>query len=134
MGLIYRKTKCKLNFLEEKPEVFKIQKIVVPKVTYEQLVKDVAHAEGVNDTAALAVVRGFLNRMEVFMGLGHAISLGDFGTFSPNIRVKTAKTLEEATAGTIKKKYIRFIPGSRLRDVIKNISVEEAEGLGEEEE
>ena len=132
MGLIYRKSKMVLNFREDKPEVFKIQKIVIPKVTYEQLVKDVAHAEGVNDTAALAVVRGFLNRMEVFIGLGHAISLGEFGSFSPNIRVKTTKKLDDADASTITKKYIRFIPGRRLPDVIKNISVEEANSLSEE--
>lgn len=132
MGLIYRKSKMRLNFMEGKPTVYKVQKITLPKVTYQDLVKDVAHAEGVNDTRALAVVRGFLNRMEVFLGMGHAISLGEFGSFSPNLQCKCAKTAEEVTAGTVKKKYIRFIPGARLRDVIKNISITEIESLSEE--
>ena len=70
--------------------------------------------------------------MQVFLGMGHAISLGEFGTFSPNIKCKTVKTAEEAGAATIKSKYIRFTPGSRLRSVIKNISVTEAVSLSEE--
>ncbi|MBQ0022506.1 MAG: hypothetical protein KBT29_04620 [Prevotellaceae bacterium] len=133
MGIIYRKKKITLNYKEEKPEVYKIAKIVMPKVSYDELLKDVAHAEGVNDTAALAVVRGLLNRMEVFLGLGHSVSLGEFGTFSPNLRVCVTQTIDDANANTIKKKHIRFIPGARLRDVIKNMSVNEADGLSVKE-
>lgn len=131
MAVIFRKTKVKLNFLEEKPEVYKIQQIPFPMVTYKQLVDECSNSCGVNPSQTQAVVTALIDRLVHYMEIGHPVSMGSFGSFRPNIKVKTAKTLEEATAETVRKKVIRFVPGKQFRDMIAEQSVVEASSLSE---
>ena len=130
MGKInYRKTKIKLNFMEGKPEVYKIAQLTLPQISYEDLLTEVSHAENVNETVTQAVVTGLLNRLAHYMQYGHGVSLGAFGSFKPAFRAKSTKTAEEATAETVTRKLIKFYPGRKLREMIADVEIASAKAL-----
>jgi len=126
MGLQYRKGKMKLNYLDEKPEVYKAMQLTYPQVTYEQLVEEIAQSRGVNTNMTRAVVDALLNRLVHYMEIGHGVSLGTFGSFKPVFTSKVAQTLDdvdETLAGKGFKKKVRFFPGGKFANMLKGLSV-----------
>lgn len=133
MGLIYRKAKVTLNYLDEKPTVYKIQQVVMPAVKFSQLVKECSVSCGVSASQTKAVIDALVNRIEMYMQLGHMVQMGEFGSFKPEIRVKVAKKIDDANAETIRRKYIHFYPGASFREMLNKLEVEEAgEALNDE--
>lgn len=126
MALQYRKAKITLNYREEKPEVFKAMQLTYPKVTYEQLVEEIAQSRGVNTNSTRAVVDALLNRLVHYMEIGHGVKMGDFGSFKPTFNCKSAPTLEETTIETIKVKKVQFYPGKAFKQMLKDMSVTSA--------
>lgn len=126
MGLQFRKTKRKLGFLEDKPEVYKIQQLTFPQVTFEQLVNECANSCGVNTSQTKAVIDALVNRLVHYMEIGHGVKMGDFGSFKPTFNCKVAQTLEEANADTIKQKKIQFYPGKAFRQMLSDLTINAA--------
>ncbi len=120
-----------LNFREDKPEVYKVHQISYPMVDFASLLKEVAHAENINETQTSAVILGLLNRCSMYLGMGHGVSLGTFGSLKPVLRSKTCKKKEDADASTINKKVVRFYPGKELRDAVQSITVSDLESLSD---
>lgn len=123
MALTYVKKEMTLSFKDDKPKVYKIAQQTVPAVTFQQLVSEVANSCSVNATMTKAVVEGLIDRLCHFMELGHAVQVGEFGTFKPVFNVKTQKTKETLSAENITAKKMRFYPGLRFRKMIGDMSV-----------
>ncbi len=123
MGIQYRKAKVRLTYREGKPEVYKLRQLTFPQVTFQQLVEEIAQSQNVNKTMTKAVCEALLNRLVHYMEIGHGVSLGEFGSFKPTFNSKTAHTLEETTSDTITVKKIRFYPGGRFQQMLKNLAV-----------
>lgn len=128
-GFVTRKRKVTLNYLEEKPEVYKLQQVVFPQIVFETLVEEIAQSCGVGVSQTQAVVSALLNRLVHYMQIGHAVSLGTFGTFKPTFRSKVSTKLEKLSADNITLKYIRFIPGKKFKNMLANMNVEDSENL-----
>ncbi|MBQ0046629.1 MAG: HU family DNA-binding protein [Prevotellaceae bacterium] len=126
MGLIVRKTKKTLGFQEGKPTVYKLQNVIFPQVTSDQLIEECSISCGVNPSQTKAVISALLDRLVHYMVIGHGVRLESFGSFSPKIRVKCVKTEEEATVETVQQKYIRFTPGKKFRTMLNDLTVETA--------
>ena len=123
MGKIaFTKSKVKLNFKKEKPTVYKIQQVHYSVVDTDTLVDDVAESCGLNRAMTKAALEGLVSRACRFVGMGHAVQLGELGTVKPYFTAKTQETAEELSADNVRNKKIRFYPGSRLQKVVKNIS------------
>ena len=125
MGLMYRKAKVKLTYLEEKPEVYKLRQLTYPAVTYDQLL-GMIQIVGVNRAQTKAVVDALLQSLVHYMEIGHAVSLGQFGSFKPVFNSKTTKLLDDVDdtiggKGFIKK--INFYPGGKFKQMLKDLSV-----------
>jgi predicted histone-like DNA-binding protein len=126
MGKIaFTKSKMKLNFKKEKPTVFKIQQVNYGVVDAETLIDDVAESCGLNRAMTKAALEGIVSRVCRYIGMGHAVQLGELGTVKPYFTAKTQETAEELSADNVRNKKIRFYPGSRLQKVVKNISISE---------
>ena len=126
MGKIaFTKSKVKLNFKKEKPTVYKIQQVHYSVVDTDTLVDDVAESCGLNRAMTKAALEGLVSRACRFVGMGHAVQLGELGTVKPIFTAKTQETAEELSADNVRNKKIRFYPGSRLQKVVKNISINE---------
>ena len=126
MGKIaFTKSKVKLNFKKEKPTVYKIQQVHYSVVDTDTVVDDVAESCGLNRAMTKAALEGLVSRACRFVGMGHAVQLGELGTVKPIFTAKTQETAEELSADNVRNKKIRFYPGSRLQKVVKNISISE---------
>lgn len=126
MGKIaFTKSKMKLNSKKEKPTVYKIQQVHYSVVDTDTLVDDVAESCGLNRAITKAALEGLVSRACRFVGMGHAVQLGELGTVKPIFTAKTQETAEELSADNVRNKKIRFYPGSRLQKVVKNISISE---------
>lgn len=122
MAFSYIKVETTLNFKKDKPTVYKIAQQTIPPVTFNQMVADISEACGVNTTMSRAVVEGLINRLCHFMELGHAVQMGDFGTFKPVFTVKTQKSKDELGTDNVTSRKIRFYPGKRFKDMLKRTS------------
>lgn len=125
MSVKYVKAKVKLNFKKEKPTVYKIQQVHYSVVDTQTLVDDVAESCGLNKAMTKAVLEGIVSRACRFVGMGHAVQLGELGTVKPIFTAKTKETADELGADNVRNKKIRFYPGARLQKVVKGISVSE---------
>ena len=125
MGLIYRKGKVTLNFRDEKPQVWKAQQLLYPKITVDMLIDEVAQTQGITRSQVKAVIEALLNRCLHYMEIGHLVSFGSFGSFNPVFTAKTGQTEEDlGDAGeTVKVKKIQFFPGGAFKEMLKNMTV-----------
>lgn len=137
MPLSYVKTEMKLGFKEGKPTVYKLAQQTMPAVTFQQLVTEVAASCSVNATMTRAVVEGMIDRLCHFMELGHAVQVGEFGTFKPVFNVKTQKEKDDLGADNITSKKIRFYAGKRFKKMLNELPVvnlSQLNAIGEETE
>lgn len=125
MGVQFTKKKIKLGFKEGKPTAYKIQQVNYAVVETKTLVEDVAESCGVNMAITKAVLEAIVQRTCRYIGMGHAVQLGDLGTVKPIFTTKAKETAEELSADNVKNKKIRFYPGARLQQVVKGISISE---------
>lgn len=133
MALIYEVKKQVLGFKEGKPTVYKVAAVRQQIVTYEKLVKEVASSCGVHRTQTKAVVEGLIDRMVHYMDFGMPVRLGEFGTFKPVIHTKTKMTMEEVSADNVVRRVVRFFPGKRMKDMLKELSIQTFETTSETE-
>jgi len=127
MGLIYRKGKEKLNYLEEKPEVWRARQLLYPKVTETMLIEEISQSQGVPKTQTKAVIEALKNRLQHYMEIGHLVSLGSFGSFKPVFNAKVAETKDELTAEKVKVVKIAFFPGGDFKQMLHSMSIESTE-------
>ena len=81
---------------------------------------------GVSKAQTRAVVEALLTSLVHYMEIGHAVSLGQFGSFKPVFNSKTTKLLDDVDdtiggKGFIKK--INFYPGGKFKQMLKDLSV-----------
>jgi predicted histone-like DNA-binding protein len=130
MGLQYRKAKVTLTYREEKPEVYKLRQLTYPQVKFGQLVNECSQSCGVNPAQTRAVIDALVNRLVLYMGLGHGVKMGDFGSFKPVFTSKTVKTLDaldgEEALKTVKVKKVQFYSGKAFKDMAENLELESA--------
>ena len=130
MGLQYRKAKVTLTYREEKPEVYKLRQLTYPQVKFGQLVNECSQSCGVNPAQTRAVIDALVNRLVLYMGLGHGVKMGDFGSFKPVFTSKTVKNLEDLDGDealkTVKVKKVMFFPGKVFKDMAENLALESA--------
>lgn len=126
MGLIYRKGKEKLQFKEEKPEVWRARQLIYPKITEKMLIEEIAQSQGIPKTQTKAVIEALLNRCLHYMEIGHLVQLGSFGSFKPVFNAKTVQTEEEIDRDgvRIKVKKIQFFPGGDFKKMLQEMTVE----------
>lgn len=134
MPIQYRKVRRVLNFKEDKPTVYKIEPVGMPKVSFKKLLKEVAHSENVNETQVSAVVLALLNRLQHYLELGMLVSLDSFGSFKVQVHAKTTLSIDDANASTVTRKTIQFIPGKEFRDMLDELSVINASKSLDDEE
>ncbi len=121
-----------LNFLDDKPTVYKAQQINYGTLGLDKLVAEIAHAEGVNETQTLSVITALVNRIAHYVELGYGVRVGDLGSFKLQMNAKTAPNLEEANASTIRRFRVNFRPGKKLQDVCKTVTVSDYQSLDAE--
>lgn len=125
-GILFRRTKVKLSFKKDKPEMYKIAQIGLPPITFEQLCNEIGQTQGCTKAQTLAVVQAVINRALLFLANGQNVQLGGLGTLKPTFRSKTTRALSDADATTITERVIRYYPGKELKAMIAKIPISAA--------
>lgn len=123
MALVYEKQKIKLNYKEDKPEVYRIKPVKQQPVSFEDLLSEVSNSCGVNRSQTKAVIEALIDRMTVFMNYGMLVKLGDFGSFKPTFNATTGATADAVSADNVTRKKIQFFPGKRFKQMLSGMSV-----------
>ena len=126
MGLQYRKSKIQLNYLKEKPSRYKIQQLNFPPVDFNRLINECSKACGVHPAQSTAVINALVDRIVHYMEVGHAVKMGNFGSFKPMFTVRSVKVYDDADSSTVKTKRVRFYPGKAFRSMLGELEITQA--------
>lgn len=132
MALVYEKQKIKLNYKEDKPEVYRIKPVKQQPVSFDDLLSEVSNSCGVNRSQTKAVIEALIDRMTVFMNYGMLVKLGDFGSFKPTFNAKTGATADAVSADNVTRKKIQFFPGKRFKQMLSGMAVTTMDDYDEE--
>ncbi len=88
---------------------------------FDSICKDVDSRCTATPADVAAVLKALQTTMEVFLGKGEIIRLGDFGCFQIAVSSKGAATKEEFNSSLIKKGRISFRPGKLLTNMLKTL-------------
>ncbi len=103
MAIKYKVAKVKLNYLEEKPEVYKIQQLTYPVITESALIEYISRSTSLPKSTVQSCVTAIGEAISFFVINGHRVSFTSFGSFFLKVSTKVAQTLEECNASTVKK-------------------------------
>lgn len=125
MGVLFTKSRMTLNFRKDKPVVYHLQQVNYSIVDTDAFVADIAESCGMNRAMTRAVMEAMASRLCRYLGMGHAVQLGDIGTIKPVFTAKATESVDELGADNIRSKKVRYYPSQRIKDVMKGISVSE---------
>lgn len=123
MAIKYRINKVRLNFLEEKPEVYKVQQLTYPIITESVLIEYISQSTNLPKSTVQSCVTAIGEAISYFVINGHRVSFAAFGSFYLKVSTKVAKTFEECKADTVKKTSIGFQSNSELADLARRVEV-----------
>ncbi len=117
--------KQKLGYLEEKPEVYKLQVMRCPVIDRKGIIAYAAKAAHVPESTVALAQEALFDAINYFCVNGHSVQVAGLGSFGIKLNSKVAKTVDEANADTITRKYIRFFPKAEIREMcsLKNINL-----------
>ena len=120
MALDVKKEKRKLNYREDKKEVF----VVVPDrnnvIDTDKMAKEIAVDTGARPAQVKMILDTLMDRMVAWLEEGHGVRLGKLGSFLPTVRSKSADSADDAE---VKKVRISFYPNRELARRVAAISI-----------
>lgn len=119
----YNIVKTKLNFMEEKPENYKIRQLCYPTITEKAIVEYIANSASIPKSTVKAAVIAIGEAISYFVINGHRVNFDGFGSFYLKVRTKTAEQKEELTAEHVKGTTIGFQASTELAKMAKNVNV-----------
>ena len=131
--LMFRRGMMKLNYLEEKPVVFKLRQLTYPVVTSDNLIKYISQSANVPESSIRSCVAAIAQAIAYFVINGHAVHFDGFGTFHLKMQAKVGKTKDEVDTKLIRRLVPEFIWHKELRDECKRTRHEISQVYSEEE-
>ena len=124
--------KATLGFLEDKPTVWKIQKLSMATVTEKELIKYIANSSHVPVSTVKACLLAISEAITYFVINGHYVTFENFGSFYLKIDTKVTFEKEECSAKQVQGTTIGFSAASALEEVIKETEIEKVDSLSKQ--
>lgn len=109
----------------QEPKKFYAISQVREEVDEDMISKSIAERTSLSQGDVRNVLRSLGLELGTRLSEGDMVSLGTLGTFRLSVRSEGAETREEFTRYNIKNVNLRFVPGSLLKEVMKNLKFEE---------
>lgn len=123
MGIVYRKAKIRLNYREEKPEVYKAVQLTYPPIKEKELLTYAANAAALPESTMKQCVEAIAQAIVYFAINGMRVVIPNFGGFYLKFQTKTAQTAAECTLEKcLKKTCLAFASATELRELISQTS------------
>lgn len=129
MSIKYRPVKCVLNYRDEKPQVWKAQKLTFPVITEDALVEYIANSAAIPKSTVKACTLAIAEAIIYFVINGHYVSFEAFGSFFLKLKTKTAKTLDQCDVTLIQRITIGFTANTQLAGIINKAKVQKVTTL-----
>jgi predicted histone-like DNA-binding protein len=95
------------------------------KMVVKSLAKEIAARSSLTVGDVENVLNNLVEVLPVFLKIGMSIQLGDFGTFRLSLASEGVNEDEEFTVAKIKGVRVVFVPGTELKNALKDITFEE---------
>lgn len=118
MAIQYRKKALVLQYLENKPTVYKLHQLRYPAITEEDLVKYAANAAAVPPSTMQACAEAIAQAIIYYAINGMRVVIPNFGGFYLAFRSKTVKNAEDLDDKAIKFTGLAFQPLSAIRNLV----------------
>ena len=118
--------KVKLNYLEGKPEKYRLHWMRSSAITDEDIIAYAAQAAHVPEACLVLAQDALYDAIDFFCRQGHAVQIPNLGTFSVKLNSKVVETPKEANAESVTQRRLRFYPKRRLKVAcsLKNIRID----------
>lgn len=130
MSIKYRSVKFILNYRDEKPQVWKAQKLTFPVITEDALIEYIANSAAIPKSTVKACALSIAEAIIYFVINGHQVKFDSFGSFFLKVNTKTAKTLEECDTKLIKRMTIGFNANTQLSNIVNRTKVQKVTTIG----
>ena len=120
MALDIKIEKRKLNFMEDKKEVF----VAVPDrngvIDTDKMAREIAVDTGARPAQVKLVLEALTERMMAWLEEGHGVRFGKLGSFLPSVRSTSGESADDAE---VKRIRIAFYPSRELSKKVAGISI-----------
>ncbi len=123
MSIKYKVVKQVFGFDQSKTPQYVAKAVPGQKLSFDKVCIQVAQICGVHRSMSTVIISGLFDVLVNNLDMGHSIELGDFATLRPGIRAKAQKSMEQATAKTIYRRRVNFVPGKMLSSFLNDVSV-----------
>ena len=124
--------KSRLNFAEDKPEVYQLYHLRAGQIDGKEITYYASKAAHVPPSTIELAKAALFDAVTYFCMQGHTVQIPGLGGVGVQFKTKTSATFEEATKDLVKRKYLRFWAKKEVREQcnLKNIHVEIKDILG----
>lgn len=127
MALKYVVKKTVFGFDKTKAEKYVARPFNIGVVDFKKLCNHVTQVGMMPRGVVKSVLDGLIDTLVTYMEMGASVSLGEFGTLRPSFGCKSQDEEKGVTAETLKNRKIIFTPGSLLKGMIKEVSIQKLE-------
>ena len=128
----YYVKKRRLEFKEDQPEVWKIQKLNTSTIGEKELIQYVSNTAFVPPSVIKAALLAISEAITYFVINGHYVTFEDFGSFFLRIDTKAVRDREEVSVGQVKRTTLGFRAAPALAKLIRHADVEEADSISQQ--
>lgn len=123
MPLKYVVTKQVFGFDKTKTEKYVARQVTSGQVSFNKLCAQVGQICGAHRGTVQLVIAGLVDALVNNLDDGKSVQLGEFGIFRPGIRAKAADSEDGASAGSIYRRKVNFVPGTALKEAMNKASI-----------
>lgn len=124
MKYIVKKTR--LNFMEDKPTVWQVQRLAMPTITEDALVSYIANSSHVPASTIRECLLAISEAITYFVINGHHVTFDAFGSFFLKMRAKVAYDKEGCSVKQIQRTTIGFKASAALSKIINETDLEKS--------
>ncbi|NCP61414.1 MAG: DNA-binding protein [Flavobacteriales bacterium] len=110
------------------PERFYAQAIAAGLVDLERLAYLVSNQCTVRESDCLAVLNALQHNVMDELSQGNVVQLGTLGNFRVGVRSNGSDLLEEVTSSNVRSAHINYVPGKRVRKMLKTLDYKLIDG------
>ena len=108
------------------PKKFYANPVRKDDLTLRTLANEIAEISTVSTVDTMAVIESLLQIIPRHVANGDTVRLGDFGSFSANIKSDGAETADDFTKTHLLGLKLLFRPGQQLKKAMANVTFEKA--------
>ena len=123
MSFRYAIRKRKVGIGETKVEKYVAASVSVADIDFNMLCEQVTSQGFVPRGIVKAVLDGMIDALCTYASIGATVRLGDFGSIRPGLNGKSQEEAKSVTADVIYRQKLIFVPGKRLKNMMKDSGV-----------